>query len=795
MSKTKLIAPSRQRNIKSQISNIKYIWIALFAIICTSCDNLVKQFVDTSDFDILSSYIEPDKTGMEVTDVSFSPDYKTFSVSTKLIHEGPGFKFTDTTLVRTEVKEVIDGIRQTIYTTPHLVEMTNVEAEEVKQHDLRMLLLVDKTLPQEELNKIQKYVREMRTIFDPNHLYVSFMDGQNVSKNLPCTDYITDAYFKHSDQSYIYLYRAMQTKSEEMRQRQDVWKDAHRCAMIIFANEQPYDENSDIPYDPDHFLYEEKLVKQSAPDTMFFAYYVNVDESNAVSEEEAAQTVPYIFCHNTGGEYISNYNWIALKRMIYGAFHFDFPDNRFTFVNPDFKVYRGDDKQLTLNIYNRKTDKLVISFSTTVTLGHPYKPIIVHGHSIVFVLIQGTLLGLFIFLLVYFIMQVVVPLIRYLIFRHKYVFEYTGSNMSVHNHAVGETCYLCKAPFQPGDKIVVKCEHTMHEQCWEENDYHCPEYSDRCKHGSHYFNKYSLFDVRNASFYMRWTLMAIIASIIAWFELTLNIHYNMEQTLPHFLQIADAQLPFFGFVMSLCLTFGLSILTVIPRNVRGWGGVLLRTLVASLVSYIAFFITQLFNSVLNISLLQQIASAIPWILSSFVIVVCSTKYTRVAYSRKLVILSVVIGLLSMIVWNIFYQLSELDYRVMLLFSFLFYYVSMAVSVATVAPRSERYFLKVEGAVKTMDVALYKWFRNHSNRVVTIGKSVDCSLQLSWDVQSNVAPVQAEIRLIHKVPYLIALEPGVFIRDKQLKPSHKVRLHHGKQFIIGQTTFTYVEKDH
>ena len=148
----------------------------------------------------------------------------------------------------------------------------------------------------------------------------------------------------------------------------------------------------------------------------------------------------------------------------------------------------------------------------------------------------------------------------------------------------------------------------------------------------------------------------------------------------------------------------------------------------------------------------------------------------------------------MIVWNIFYQLSELDYRVILLFSFLFYYVSMAISVATAAPRLERYFLKVEGAVKTMDIALYKWFKNNNERVVTIGHSVDCSLQLSWDVQSNIAPIQAEIRMIRKIPYLIAREPGVILRGKPLKPNRKIRLYHGRQFSIGKTTFTYIEKD-
>lgn len=783
-------------NIKYKMSNIKYIIIAFFAIICCSCDELISQFVDTSEFDFLTDFFgqQDAYTKMDVTDVSFSPDYKTFTISTKLANEGPGFKFTDTTLVRTEVVEVIDGIRHTRHSTPRLVEIKNMEAEGVKENDLRMLILVDRTLPQNELIKIQRYVREIRTIFDRDNLHIAFIEGAKVSKNFPATDYIMDAYFQHSNESYNYLYRAIQLKYEQIRKREDIWLDAQRCVMIIFADEQPYDETSDIPYDPDHYYYEEQLTKRAVPDSTFRAYYVDMQAIDDDGDEEYMQSVPYIFCTQNGGEYMLDYNWIALKRKIYAAFHFDFPDNQFTFVNPDHKVYRGDKKQLTLNLYDRKTDKLAVSFTTTVTLGRLYKPIIVHGHSIVFVITQGILLGLYIFLLVYFIMQVVIPLIRYAVFRHKYILRYAGPNMSVNNQAVSESCYLCKAPFKPCDKIIAKCEHTMHEECWEENDYHCTEYSDRCKHGSHYFNKYSLFDIRNASFYMSWVLMAVIASLLAWFTMTMYIYLDIHWILPSFMQTGEAQVPFLGLGMTLFLTIGLSILTIFPRSIRAWGSVLLRTLIASVISYVVFFMTQLVLSVFNISALLQVFYATPWIISSFVIVVCSTYRTRVAYNKRLVIISVVLGLLSMIVWNIFYQLSELDYRVILLFSFLFYYVSMAISVATAAPRSERYFLKVEGAVKTMDIALYKWFKNNNERVVTIGHSVDCSLQLSWDVQSNIAPVQAEIRMIRKLPYLIAREPGVMLRGKPLKPNRKIRLYHGRQFSIGKTTFTYIEKD-
>jgi hypothetical protein len=127
--------------------------------------------------------------------------------------------------------------------------------------------------------------------------------------------------------------------------------------------------------------------------------------------------------------------------------------------------------------------------------------------------------------------------------------------------------------------------------------------------------------------------------------------------------------------------------------------------------------------------------------------------------------------------------------------FITYAVCIAVSIARVAPRSERFFLHVEGAVKEMDVALYKWMRVSPDHVVTIGKSVDCSIQLSWDLNGAVAPLQAEIRQHVGSMRLVAMENGVYVdNDKPLPIGKEIWLYHGRRFTIGNTTFTYIEKD-
>ena len=79
-------------------------------------------------------------------------------------------------------------------------------------------------------------------------------------------------------------------------------------------------------------------------------------------------------------------------------------------------------------------------------------------------------------------------------------------------------------------------------------------------------------------------------------------------------------------------------------------------------------------------------------------------------------------------------------------------------------------------------------------MVTIGKSVDCTLQLSWDMMGSVAPVNAQICMSQGALCLIALEEGVYAGGKPVQLDKKIWLYHGKKFTIGNTTFTYVEKD-
>jgi hypothetical protein len=411
---------------------------------------------------------------------------------------------------------------------------------------------------------------------------------------------------------------------------------------------------------------------------------------------------------------------------------------------------------------------------------------------------------------VWLIFQFLEPYIRYRIFKKKYVITYTGSQMSYQGEPVSESCYLCKAPFKAGDEIVVKCKHTMHKECWDDNEYHCPEHGRHCKEGSHFYNQHELLDPRNALFYMKWVLVAIVAGFTAWCVFVTRDHPVSSEMIEYLKSVFDkskvdnifgsgsglSDLPAFGQAVGFLLTFFLANFTVSHRQ---WYyrlcEILLRSFIASFVGCLLCLLGCLISVMLHFNYSTFLTEWIPWALLSGFIMLAVTFKTCTPIRRSFILASLLIAVLTMFIWAFVYYNSLFDYRVSLLMGFIFYTVAIALCIAYVSPRSERYFLHVEGAIKEMDIALYKWFKVSPKQVLSIGKSVDCTIQLSWDINGRIAPLHAEIRRVRDSLRFKALEEGVTLKDgKPLAVGKEIWLYHGKSFTIGNTTFTYIEKD-
>ena len=90
-------------------------------LLFTACDEVTQALGINGEADFLSEILGQHQDQMKVLDVSFSPDYKTFTMTTDVLQDIGAYKLEDTTKVRTEVLETINGIRTARLSTPCLI--------------------------------------------------------------------------------------------------------------------------------------------------------------------------------------------------------------------------------------------------------------------------------------------------------------------------------------------------------------------------------------------------------------------------------------------------------------------------------------------------------------------------------------------------------------------------------------------------------------------------------------------------------------------------------------------------
>ena len=792
-----------------------------FSLLVTSCDEQVPPDID----DILTTddqQAENAGDALQITNIEFSDDYKVMELSSRLLHDVGGQDLTDSTKVEAKVEQHIKRLINQLgkEKQPVLTKVANSSRDLFKKLDIKLIVLVDLSLPQQQVDAERKAVKEIRALFGEQSLFIAFMQDDDVSETYEATDYIIDNYFVHQDPSTIYLYRSVLTKLSELEDRNTTIGKAARKVMVILSGGKTY--AGDQPVDPMHFELQQLLNNKAKDDNgLLQAYYANFaagvsggeEELIGLSDNAGDNNVLQYFCKALGGLYQPTFNWQEMEEDILKDYHIDLSNYKITVEQPDRKVFRGDLHVLEISFYDKQSGDLIAKGQTEFSLGSVYIPVIVRDGSMFEFVITGILFTLCLLLLVWLILQFLEPYIRYRIFKRKYVITYTGNQMSYQGQPVSESCYLCKSPFIQGDEIVVKCKHTMHQECWDDNEYHCPEHGRHCKEGSHYYNQHHLLDSQNAPFYMKWALVGIVAGFTAWCVFVSHDHPLSSSFIEHMRSMLNrdpgtdgsgafgygsglSDLPAFGQAVGFLLTFFLSNFTVRHRQwYYRFGEIILRGLIAAVVGCLLCMLGSFISILLHFDYSTFLTEWIPWALLSGFIMISVTVKTRTPIRRSFVIASCLIAVLSMFMWAFVYYNSLLDYRLSLLIGFIIYSVAIALCIAYVSPRSERFFLHIEGAVKEMDIALYKWYKVSPSQVITLGKSVDCDIQLSWDVNGCVAPVHAEIRRRRQSLRLKALEEGVTMRDgKPLPVGKEVWLYHGRAFTIGHTTFTYIEKD-
>ena len=457
------------------IKMYRILLMAFFAVSLVGCDELVGSTINDEEMeDIFSTESENDSTAtkeqLEVMGVEFMPGYKRFKMFVSIKEDLGPYALTDTNQVVIKATEYIGGVPNHSSSKPILKLVKNTVGEAITKNSVKALVLVDLDQPQTVVNNELKAVREIRTVFRQN-LYVAFMYDQSVSETMQASDYVLDSRFVSTQNTRKLLYRSILTKKKEIEDRVGAWADAKKVAMVVFSNEQVYDDD-DEPFDIDHFTLEEEMVKpDTVLNTRFFtvsSVYFSEAEDNGDSDDQASSVLK-VMTKNCGGIYEKQFSWIELKESIMGMKSEEIIANEYDFENPDGKVYSGISHKMVIELFAKDDGHLIGTATTDILLGDVYKPVIVNGGNNFEVFLQGVAIGLFVILLVYLVFQLLIPFINYRLFLKKYVVRYLPGNMSVGNIAVPDTCYYCKGHFETGEEIVVKCEHVMHKDCWDEN--------------------------------------------------------------------------------------------------------------------------------------------------------------------------------------------------------------------------------------------------------------------------------------------------------------------------------------
>lgn len=808
-------------------------------MLLTSCDLIMSKVAHRHTNDAL-----------EITSVKFSDDYSNITMRLSVTKDVAGMNIADSNSVDIKVMDTYCHVMPLVKVSqPKLKSVKYIAPDEMQKEGLTVLALVDLSQPEPVMRKQQEYVKKLYSLFSRDNLYLAFMlpDG-SMSPLMIATDYIVNNYIDDDSpllgnktsklvdlsldnvdtlgtlpkKQHAWLYRSVSSMLYNISGHSGTVLDNSRLtSLIIFSDGQVYDEADNMPLDPQHFVMQERLINQSAnlPENVSI-YYVNLG-AGKVSNSVKDSNMMRMLCMRSNGKYLSQFDWITLRNDMLKGFGIKNDDYVVELINHDGKIYFGNLRDLRICVYKEGTKTLLAECNREYRLGTIKAPVIVGDKSYVMVYFSGLLITLLMLIFVYVILQFIVPYVRYRIFRNRYVVNYTGPNMSVQGKLVADTCYFCKAPFQIGDSIVAKCQHTMHEECWDENDQHCPEHGKHCQEGSHYYDPQNIFNPRNGSYVIKWVIFAIIAAAVTWFFMVSSYHvtiYDMLSSVCEFLRtskpdivVSDDEieevtgimsiaprmylLPLFGIYLTPVLTLVFSALASYHRPLIYRAlDVVGRALIVMILSLLVFFAEFILVLICDTYEGTFLFDWLPWTIVSYLILFFSTIRTRIhdLHSRTMLCASLAMGIGNAIMWGLVGTLETKNQIILFILLFIFYAIALALTIARKLPVSEKYFLHVNGEVKEMDIALYKWLRQTPDAFVTIGRSVDCQLQISWDATSDIAPVHAIIRQRAGVPYLSSLDGDVIVGNHAIDESRQLRLRHGMSFQIGTTVFTFVE---
>lgn len=773
-----------------------------------------------------------------------TPDCKTLHVDFSLYKNGK--KTFNTALLKNAFDHFIVGemgVGEKYW--PEVDTIIDLRANDQKSisDSLSILLLIDKSgsITDEMLEYQAQVVRDFQRKLPDTRIYISFMDNGTVTPTeLLVANSLTELGVRtnffigegREGKGEKHLYRAILSKLQEMSgesQTNATYPDVANNPdfsviggekmLFVFTDGKTINKATGDHYGGDDKYYacfseldnrEAEIAAGSRKNIPVHLVFVGNDESL----DELILNKLTSLCSTGGEDDIKGHFYMditpdSLQGMMMRTLDSIAMDYRLVLQNPCRKMYDGSRLTITLTLADAGLATGATG-SRDYSEGSLQKPVIVCGAGTSKTILIGLLIGLVAIAIVYFVLQYLLPMIGYKNFLKKYVHPYHAGTGDV----VAQTCYYCKEPFAEGEEIVSKCEHIVHKSCWDENRNRCPEYGvHKCSKGIHYYNQEKKSDPQNATHFAPWILYGMAAGFLAWIGITLlqstNIFSGLigsmteslfpfadgtldpqlhQDTVAHFttrLRPMFLQGIFLGFFITLAFSMVLEFRKLDARVLLKKS---IRAFIGAAVGFVAFLLGSVILLLCGAEYTCWYLDWIPWMLFALAIAAVLWYKTEVKLKSALIggAASVILCFIVMLV---------LTGTVTSLFGYMIYAAGFGTSIAVVHFTSEKYFLRIDGSIKERDVAIYKWMSVTGGfNKVSIGKSVDCVLQMNWDDSEDISDRAVELYLENDRPYCRILDHGVTRQGRTLPKGIVVPLVHGSEFNIGKTRFTYIEKD-
>ncbi|MCF0166746.1 MAG: hypothetical protein HUJ89_06280 [Bacteroidales bacterium] len=751
--------------------------------------------------DKVGSLLPGRQNQLDVSNIRVSEDLRTITVDIEIKSSIDPLILVDSTGRATlRVSESrLGGLIQNKATRPRLVSYTYKSSDSLQREGENKIIMVDPNLPQPELEKIRVLASHLSAVYGRGRVYVTQISNQMRPVLMSVEDAVKkNAFVQNPGEKF--LFRSIATLLDYIRP--EVAGDSH---IIVFSDGVVFDDSSDLPIDPDQLHYEEAILNRMKDKaTMPHVSYIQVDEGQTKGEE--FQILAKRLTSESGGRLFSEVDLPALSS--YFVDRKEGADYEVVLDNPVGKRYYGLGCNLLFEIV--RNGETIASGSGAYNVGSVYSEVVVGNPKESYFL---NILVLFLILapLSYILLQCVLPYVRYRRWRAKNVFRYTGPNMAAGGNIVAERCCYCKDDFKEGDEIVAQCKHQMHLECWEDNQCKCPEHGYHNHYSEFFYNRYSITDRRNAPFYATTIQRGIIGGIICM----LLFHFTTEwddglisRIIGSFSFLSGAAdhiflnrnydyyiLPMYGFCMAFVTTLYLLYVTrTFQRLMHQLAVVIGLSFFVGLVSYFLFLCTSLISMALDIESFSVFVDWIPFTLSSALIMLVLSKNSKIPRKKLAVgaLISTFLGLFCLYLSAFLgYKIVTLDMQVV---SIIVYFCGMGLTFASKRNSSRQYYLRVSGPVKPMEIAIYKLLRNGEEASLSIGRSVDCEIQINWDTESVIEPIMALVHRKNSRVFLEALEEGVYLQGEAAEVNELLPLHHGDKISIGRTVLTYIEKD-